>query len=119
MKQYPQIKFLKAAVPGILAGQKTLEARPRSMRWIEEIASADVVELTWGARFAAPAVFARARIERVVVKPFAEATKEDVARFGSRWQNESVATFVKKHEEWYAKLLQKGHPVVWIYFTLV
>jgi hypothetical protein len=89
------------------------------MRWIDEIASADVVELTWGARFAPPTVFARARIERVEVKPFAKATKEDVARFGGRWQGESVATFVAKHEEWYAKLLQKEYPVVWIYFTLV
>lgn len=119
MTEYPQIKFLKAAVPDILAGHKTLEARPRSMRWIEGIEKADVVELTWGARFAPPTVFARARIERVEVKPFAAATRQDVVRFGSRWQDEPVATFVAKHEAWYAKLLQKGQPVVWIYFTIV
>lgn len=119
MKQYPQIKFLKAAVPEILAGRKTMEARPRSMRWIDEIEQADTVELTWGARFAVPTIFARAHVERVEVKPFAEATQEDVKRFGGRWRNESVAAFVAEHERWYAKELEKGYPVAWIYFTII
>ncbi|HEU5187574.1 MAG TPA: hypothetical protein VFT87_03655 [Candidatus Saccharimonadales bacterium] len=119
MKEYPQIKFLKAAVPEILDGRKTAEARPRSVRWIDKISNAEIVELTWGARFATPTVFARARLEQVDVKTFAEATQEDVKRFGGRWHDVPVARFVTELEQWYAKELLKGHPVAWIYFTLI
>lgn len=100
-------------------GAKRPKARPRSMRWINEISNAKIVELTWGARFATPTVFARARLEQVDVKTFAEATQEDVKRFGGRWRDVPVARFVTELEQWYAKELRKGHQVVWIYFTLI
>jgi hypothetical protein len=115
----PQIKFLKGAVEDILAGGKTMEARPRSLRWIDAISRAGVVELTFGPRFKPPTVFALAEIELVVTKPFSEATAEDVRRFGGGWQDKGVEAFIAVHERWYAAELSEGKPVGWIYFHLL
>jgi hypothetical protein len=115
----PQIKFLKKSMPEILAGTKTMEARPRSPRWINNFYEGQLVELTYGARFKAPIVFATARIEQIAVKPFADATEEDVKRFGGGWHEKGITAFVAEHERWYADEFAKDYPVVWIYFKLV
>ncbi len=58
VERRPQIKFLKDQVGYVLAGSKTLEPRPRSHRWIERLANAAEIDLTYGQRFAPPIVFA-------------------------------------------------------------
>jgi len=114
-----QIKFLKKAVMPILSGSKTMEARPRSPRWIDSFHEGQLIELTYGARFKPPVVIATASIERIEIKPFADATEDDARRFGGSWHEKGVTAFIAEHERWYAKELAKGYPVVWIYFTLV
>lgn len=117
--KYPQIKFFKKHAADILAGNKTMEARPRSPKWIAAIENTPFVELTYGARYRPATIITLARIKRVEIKPFAEATEEDVRRFGCGWQHRSIEEFVRVHEQWYAKELSKGYPVAWIYFKLV
>lgn len=116
---YPQVKFLQRNIPDILAHIKTMEVRPRSARWANRVANSPVIALTHGARFSPAKVFALAQVQRVEIKPFAQATAEDVRRFGQGWQHKPVAQFSAAHEGWYAKELGKGHPVVWIYFELI
>lgn len=76
----PQLKFLKAIIDSIMIGDKTLEVRPRSRRWIEYFSKADEIDLTYGPRFSAPKVFARAKLEKVEVRPFESTTEKDLKR---------------------------------------
>ncbi len=71
-----QIKFYKDAVPDILCGKKTLEPIPRSLAWIQRIANAKEVDLTYGPRIGVPTIFARAKIIKVETRPFETATKK-------------------------------------------
>jgi len=115
----PAIKFLKHSAEDILAGKKTLEPRPRSLRWIERIEKADVVDLTYGPRMGAPTIFATAKIEKVEIRPFDTITPDDLKRVGYGWELRTVAEFISAYTEWYAKELAKGYPVAWIYFTVI
>ena len=115
----PQIKFLKDQIGYVLDGSKTLEPRPRSHEWIEKIAQADEIELTYGSRFAPPRIFAIAKLEKVEVRPFETVTKDDLIRISRGWENKEPKEFVRIHNEWYAKELAKGYPVAWIYFMVI
>lgn len=114
-----QIKFLKDQLHFVLDGKKTLETRPRSRQWIERLTKADEIDLTYGARFTSPKVFARAKLEKVEVRPFETTTKEDLIRISRGWEDKTPEEFARVHNEWYAKELAKGYPVVWIYFKVV
>ena len=118
IKNIPQIKFYKDAVSDIISGRKTLEPRPRSFRWIEKVAGASEVNLTYGPRIGVPKIFATARILKVETRPFETATKEDLIQIGLGWQNKSPDEFIKEYNSWFAKDLAKGYSVAWIYFKL-
>lgn len=117
-KRRMHLKFLKDQIGYVLDGSKTLEPRPRSQRWIQQIMQADEIELTWGPRFSPPRVFAIAKIERVEVRPFETTTKEDLLRISRGWEDKQPGEFIQIHNEWYAKELAKGYPVVWVYFEV-
>lgn len=118
-KKRPQLKFLKAIVDSIVNGDKTLEVRPRSRRWIENFSKADEIDLTYGPRFAAPKVFARAKLEKVEVRPFESTTAKDLKRIARGWEGKTPKEFIKVHNEWYSKELSKGYPVAWIFFKVI
>lgn len=115
----PAIKFLKRSTEDILSGRKTLELRPRSLRWIERIQKADIVDLTYGPRMSLPTVFAIAEIEKVEIRPFDTMTPDDLKRIGHGWELRTVDEFIPVYTEWYAKELAKGYPVAWIYFSVI
>ena len=117
-ERLPQLKFLKDQVGFVLDGSKTLEVRPRSDRWIQKMLDSKRIELTWGARFAPPMVFAVARLEKVEVRPFKTTTVDDLKRISRGWENKTPKEFARVHNEWYAKELAKGYSVVWIYFKI-
>lgn len=118
VERLPQLKFLKDQIGFVLDGSKTLEPRPRSLRWIEKMLDSNKIELTWGARFAPPRVFAVARLEKVEVRPFETTTMDDLKRISRGWEDKTPEEFVRVHNEWYAKELSKGYPVAWIYFSV-
>lgn len=118
-KKRPQLKFLKAIVDSIINGDKTLEVRPRSRRWIENFSKADEIDLTYGPRFSAPKVFARAKLEKVEVRPFDTTTTKDLERIARGWEEKTPKEFIKVHNEWYSKELSKGYPVAWIFFKVI
>lgn len=117
--QRPAIKFLKRSTEDILGGRKTLEPRARSLRWIERIQKADVVDFTYGPRMSVPTVFATAKIEKVEIRPFDTITPDDLERIGYGWELRTTAEFIPAYNEWYAKELAKGYPVAWIYFSVI
>ena len=114
----PAIKFLKRSVEDILSGKKTLEIRPRTLRWSERIEQADLVDLTYGPRMGAPTIFAIAKIEKVELRPFDTITLDDLKCIGHDWKLRTVTEFIQVYTEWYAKELQKGYPIAWIYFSI-
>lgn len=118
-KRRPQLKFLKDQIGYVMDGSKTLEPRPRSQRWIQRILQADEIELTYGPRFSPPRVFAIAKIEKVEVRPFETTTKDDLIRISRGWEDKKSEEFIQVHNEWYAKELAKGYPIVWIYFEVI
>jgi len=118
-KKRAQLKFLKKIVGSILDGNKTLEVRPRSRRWIENFSKADEIDLTYGPRFAAPKVFARAKLEKVEVRPFETTTKKDLKRISRGWEEKTPKEFIEVHNEWYSKELAKNYPVAWIFFRVI
>lgn len=118
-KKNPQVKFYKDAVSDILSGKKTLEPRPRNPRWIERIEKADLINLTYGPRFGAPTIFATAKVEKVEVRPFSTTTKKDLQKIGLGWQDKQVKEFVDEYNRWFAKDLEKGYPVAWVYFSVM
>lgn len=118
-KKRTQLKFLKKIVSSILDGSKTLEVRPRSLRWIENFSKADELDLTYGPRFSAPKIFARAKLERMEVRPFETTTKQDLIRISRGWEEKTPKEFISVHKEWYSKELAKGYPVAWIFFKVV
>lgn len=113
-----QLKFLKDQIGFVLDGSKTLEVRPRSDKWIQKMLNSSRIELTWGARFAPPRVFAVARLEKVEVRPFETTTIDDLKRISRGWENKTPEEFARVHNEWYAKELAKGYSVAWIYFNV-
>lgn len=115
----PQLKFLKDQVGYVLDGKKTLEPRPRSHQWIDRLSEAEEIELTYGPRFAPPKVFARAKIEGIEVRPFETVTQEDLEQISRGWEDKTPEEFARVHNEWYAKELAKGYPVVWVYFKII
>lgn len=118
IKNRPQIKFYKNAVPDILSGKKTLEPRPRSPQWIAKIAGSKLVDLTYGPRIGAPKIFAVAEILKVDIRPFETTTKKDLDQVALGWQNKTPKEFVNEYSRWFEKFLVKGYPVAWIYFKL-
>ncbi len=117
-KNRPQIKFYKDAVPDIVLGNKTLEPRPRNLKWINRIMEANEVDFTFGPRFGVPKIFATAQILKVEIRPFETTTKEDLIRIALEWQNKTPEEFIKTYNSWFAKDLAKGYAVAWIYFKL-
>lgn len=115
----PQIKFYKDAVPDILSGRKTLEPRPRSLPWIERIAEAKLVNLTYGPRIGVPKIFASAEIIKVETRPFETATMKDLVQIALGWQDKTPEEFIAEYTKWFAKDLAKNYLVAWIYFKLV
>lgn len=118
-KNRPQIKFYKDAVFDIVSGKKTLEPRPRSLRWIKKIAEAGQVDLTYGPRIGVPKVFACAEIIKVDIRPFETATMKDLSRIALGWQDKTPEEFIAEYKKWFTKYLEKGYPVAWIYFKLL
>ncbi len=114
-----QLKFLKNQIGHVLDGSKTLEIRPRSRNWIERIAGAELIDLTYGARFKPPVIFATARLIKIEVRPFESTKKEDLERLSIRWKDKEPQEFIDVHNEWYKKELNKGYPVAWIHFEVV
>ena len=115
----PQLKFFKDQVGFVLDGRKTLEPRPRSSRWIQRLAGAEEIDLTYGPRFAPPKVFARAKLEKLELRPFETTTKENLEKISRGWEDKEPEEFIRVHNEWYKKELAKGYPVVWIYFRVL
>lgn len=115
----PAIKFFKDAVEDILAGNKTLEPRPRSLSWIKRLERAGCASLTFGPRFGVPAVFAAARITDITIRPFETATSQDLMRIGTAWQGESAERFIREYTRWFEKELARGYPVAWISFEVI
>lgn len=118
VERRPQLKFLKDQVGYVLDGKKTLEPRPRSHQWIDRLSEAEEIDLTYGPRFAPPKVFARVKIERIEVRPFDTVTQEDLKQISRGWEDKTPEEFARVHNEWYAKELAKGYPVVWVYFKI-
>lgn len=118
-ERVPQIKFYKDAVPDIVSGQKTLEPRPRSPRWIERISNTKEADLTYGPRIGVPTIFARAEIVKVETRPFETATQEDLEKIALGWQDKTPKEFIEEYTKWFSKELAKGYPVAWIYFKLI
>jgi len=114
----PQIKFYKDAVPDILSGRKTLEPRPRSLRWISKIADSRLVDLTYGPRMGVPKIFATAEVLKVDVRSFETATVDDLVQIALGWQDKTPKEFISEYTKWFAKDLAKGYPIAWIYFKL-
>lgn len=119
IERRPQLKFLKDQIGYVLDGSKTLEPRPRSPQWIERISQAEEIDLTYGPRFSVPKIFARAKVEKVEVRPFETTTKEDLEKISRGWEEKEPQEFIEEHNAWYAKELSKGYPVAWIYFRVV
>lgn len=115
----PQLKFLKEQVDNVLKGKKTLEPRPRSRQWIERIANVVFIDLTYGARFKPPVIFATAKVLKVEVRPFETTTKEDLIKISRGWEEKEPEEFIRVHNEWFAKELSRGLPVLWIYFRII
>lgn len=113
------IKFYKDAVPDILAGRKTLEARPRSPSWIRRVQAAKCARFTYGPRFGSQTVFARAKIISVSVRPFETATREDLESIALGWETRTSVEFAREYERWFESDLSKGYPVVWISFKVL
>ncbi|MGQ0777091.1 MAG: ASCH domain-containing protein [Pseudonocardiales bacterium] len=114
----PAIKFFKDAVEDILAGIKTLEPRPRTLAWIKRLEQAGCASLTYGPRFGAPTIFAKARITDVTIRPFETVTPQDLVRIGTAWRSESVESFISEYTRWFKNELDKGYPVAWISFEV-
>ena len=115
----PAIKFYKDAVEDILCGRKTLEPRPRSLSWINRLERAGRAELTYGPRFGPPTVFGLARITDITLRPFNNATTDDLSRIGGSWAECTVEAFVEEYTRWFARELARGYPVAWISFEVV
>lgn len=115
----PQLKFLKDQVNYVINGSKTLEPRPRSRQWIERIAGAELIDLTYGPRFSPPKIFATAKLLKVEIRPFESTTKEDLVKISRGWEDKEPEEFIEVHNEWYAKELAKGYPIAWIHFSVI
>lgn len=118
-KGTPQIKFYKDAVPDIVSGQKTLEPRPRSDRWIKKVSEAKEAYFTYGPRIGTPKIFAKAEIVKVEIRPFETATQEDLKKIALGWQDKTPQAFIREYTKWFAKELAKDYQVAWIYFKLI
>lgn len=114
----PRIKFFKEAVPEILDGRKTLEARARSEGWINKLELASHAALTSGPRFGQPTTFAVARILDVDRRPFDTASVEDLQQLGGDWASRTVELFVEEYTAWFARELERGYQVAWIRFEV-
>lgn len=77
-----------------------------------------MVDFTYGPRFKTPRIFASAKIIKIAVKPFENTTRRDLKKISLGWQNKPLEDFIKEYKAWFAKDLNKGYPVVWIYFKL-
>ena len=66
-----------------------------------------------------PRIFARAKVEKVEVRPFETTTKEDLKKISRGWEEREPQEFIEEHNVWYAKELSRGYPVAWIYFRVV
>lgn len=115
----PAIKFFKDAVDDVLAGNKTLEPRPRTVAWIKRLERAGRASLTYGPRFGAPTVFATARITDITIRSFETATSQDLERIGAAWRGENPERFIREYTRWFEKELTKGYPVAWISFKVM
>ncbi|MGH3928944.1 MAG: ASCH domain-containing protein [Pseudonocardiaceae bacterium] len=115
----PAIKFFKDSVEDVLAGNKTLEPRPRTQAWIKRLERAGYASLTYGPRFGAPTVFATARITDITIRSFETATVQDLECIGTVWQGESTEKFIREYTRWFEKELAKGYPVAWISFEIL
>jgi len=118
-RRNPQLKFLKNQVKYVISGNKTLEPRPRSIRWINIFEKAEMVDLTFGPRFRMPVVFATAKLTKVEIRPFETVTRDDLRQISRGWEEKDPKEFMEVHNKWYANELAKGYPVAWIYFEIV
>ncbi len=114
-----QLKFLKDQIGHVLDGSKTIEIRPRSRNWIERIAGADLIDLTYGARFKPPTIFATAKLLKIEIRAFESTKKEDLKKLSIRWKDKEPQEFIDVHNEWYKKELKKGYPVAWIHYQVI
>ncbi|HAN09077.1 MAG TPA: hypothetical protein DCP90_00505 [Clostridiales bacterium] len=112
------IKFYKDIIPEILVGKKTLEVRPRSLSFLKKAQNSEYAYLTYGPRFGAPTVFAKAKIEDVEVRPFESVTEDDLVQIGYDWSNRPREEFINEYTDWFSKELDKGYEPVWVHFNV-